>query len=761
MRIVRSNLFGKIIILIKIFLISTTLLRAQQSQLLLKEQASHLALSNAQIAWQSMDNALSGNTQTNAQGVAQIPLPIGSKLRLTVSSYGHKSMTDTVLLAAVTELYLEADLFNLEQVSVTGTRTPHLLKQTPVMTQVITAEEISKQGAATIKDVLEKELPGMEIGQHGNSASMSMQGLDPQYTLVLIDGERMAGETGGNVDFSRIGVANIQQIEIVRGTSSALYGSNAMGGVINIITKRPKQPFDLSVQTRYAQQNQQNYSESFIAQQDEGYVKTFYRRQDMPNANADVWLGCKRQGFFTNLAAGVKSSDAYELFNTQKQIRRYLYNDSTVQLPIATTPTQINGNFQYSISNTSGFDLGKRIKTELRASYYDNEEADMQKDNKHNRFRSYTLGGFTDFLIDSLSKIRVSHTFDQYNKYYVFEKLNDDTRLNYKNVFNNSKIIYHTTLKQQHRLLAGAELFQDVLTTDMFTQNQMLQKGTTDGVLMLQDEYSIDTNLCLVAGLRVGYHSTFKSHASPSVTLRYGRHRFIHRISYSRGYRSPGLKELFMQWDHLGMFTIFGNQNLKPETNDYLSLSTDYYNLNKKLNVTAMASYNKIYDKIDGLWTNNETEYRYVNLDNQQILTGELLLRWKFLQHWGIKGGYSYTKIVMDGGAVNRSIASPHGASAQLEFSRHWQHYAFGANLSAKVVGPKQLYVLDELLLKYYQTSYASYWLCDLAIQQTFRSKFMLELGAKNLFNYTAPIVTFNTTVSPGRRCYLLVSYNF
>ncbi|HNV52991.1 MAG TPA: TonB-dependent receptor plug domain-containing protein, partial [Tenuifilaceae bacterium] len=113
------------------------------------------------------------------------------------------------------------------------------MKETPVLTQLVSRKDISGIKATTVNDILEMEIPSVEMNLHGYGAALSSQGLEGKYTLVLIDGERMAGENDGNVDFSRINAANIEQVEIVKGASSALYGSNAIGSVINIITKKP------------------------------------------------------------------------------------------------------------------------------------------------------------------------------------------------------------------------------------------------------------------------------------------------------------------------------------------------------------------------------------------------------------------------------------------------------------------------------------------------------------------------------------------
>ena len=135
---------------------------------------------------------------------------------------------------------------NMEDVVITATRTPLPLKKTPVITRVITARDLESRGVATIQEALENELAGVEFHQAGYGTSLSFQGLDARYVLFLGYGERLAGETYGNIDYARIPVSNIERIEIVRGASSVLYGSNAMGAVVNIITKMPQKQVEVN-----------------------------------------------------------------------------------------------------------------------------------------------------------------------------------------------------------------------------------------------------------------------------------------------------------------------------------------------------------------------------------------------------------------------------------------------------------------------------------------------------------------------------------
>lgn len=143
--------------------------------------------------------------------------------------------------------------YELEEVVVTGTRTPKFLKDTPIQTRVITSRDIARTDATNVQDLLQQELPGVEFSYSMNQRThLNFAGFGGQGILFLVDGERLAGESMDDVDFSRLLMAGVERIEIVKGASSALYGSSAAGGVVNIITKNATEPWTLNVNARYA-----------------------------------------------------------------------------------------------------------------------------------------------------------------------------------------------------------------------------------------------------------------------------------------------------------------------------------------------------------------------------------------------------------------------------------------------------------------------------------------------------------------------------
>ena len=714
----------------------------------------------ANVYWQVIGSfEKQGNTITNADGEAKVSIELGSKVILSVTCVGFKPVLDTVQVEPSLQIFMEEDVLNLEQVTVTGTRTPHILKKAPVLTQLISENEIKSIDSEIITDILEVEMPGVEMATHGGVPVMNMMGLESQYSLVLIDGERMAKSLQKTIDYSRINTANIQKIEIVRGASSALYGSDAMGGVINIITKIPDKKWDVKADFRFQERNQKNHTQLDLDNADDDYARDFFKNLDRPNLNGNLSVGHRTKNFYTNTFLNYKSSDSYQLMDTEGR-KRY-YKNRTITDDIDPNPTPVNGFVDYTINQQFGYEKGN-WKFRLGGGFYEHDEFDFSNDALHQLYRSLNGGASSTYSITESSSIALSHNSDIYKR-FTFSEKEETKKLTHNNAYHTSKLTYTTELGN-HRIFAMVENLNETLETDKFVYGEVLTKSTNDVVLVLQDEFQLNGKLAFVGGLRAGFHSAFDFHASPSITAKYSMGKFNLRTSFARGFRSPDLKELYMNWSHMGMFQIIGNENLEPETNSYYSLSIDFVDVAKKLNVTLITSYNDVKDKIDGVWANNETEFRYVNFSDAQIFSIEALLKWKFHRNFKLKTGYIFLDSKKSVDAQDLSTMSPVALTGQLEYRFSKKNYQFNVNLSGKFTGEKELDVLDSdedspYEGEYYKIKYPEYGLLNLTINQYFGKHIKLGVGLKNIFDYTAPIVTFNTSNTPGRKYFVSIGY--
>ncbi|MEM6785562.1 MAG: TonB-dependent receptor plug domain-containing protein, partial [Bacteroidota bacterium] len=213
-----------------------------------------------------------------------MPIRLVTLLFALVLSAGATQAQPTAERDADVERVVRADTVRMSSVVVTATRTAKEIEDVAVPISVVSAEEIERQGAVRLGDVL-AAVPGLHLfDDHGTG--LQVQGFDPDYTLVLIDGQPVIGRTAGTLSLDRVTVQGVERIELVRGPSSSLYGSEALAGVVNIITSRPNDGWGGTVSLRGGS----------------------YRTSD---AAADAEVGFERGG--VRLLVNRYASDGYDL----------------------------------------------------------------------------------------------------------------------------------------------------------------------------------------------------------------------------------------------------------------------------------------------------------------------------------------------------------------------------------------------------------------------------------------------------------------
>ncbi len=152
------------------------------------------------------------------------------------------------------KIYMSYSAWKLDQVVVTATRREYILKDVPITTELITAEEFKETGALTVDEALSSHI-GVNISDDLSGKGVILRGIDPSRVLIMIDGDRVIGRVQGSLDMGQISLANVERIEIVKGTGATLYGSDAIGGVVNIITKKPSAFNSLDLYSSYGSFN--------------------------------------------------------------------------------------------------------------------------------------------------------------------------------------------------------------------------------------------------------------------------------------------------------------------------------------------------------------------------------------------------------------------------------------------------------------------------------------------------------------------------
>ncbi len=675
---------------------------------------------------------------------------------IAISFIGYKTIIDTLMFGETKTYIFTPDVFNLDQVVVTATRTNKTLKDAPVITQVISAKQIESRGLTTVESVLETDIPGLDFQKVGFGTDINMQGLSSKNILILIDGERMAGENGNNVDYSRLNTNNIERIEIVKGASSALYGSQAMGGVINIITKKPRKKIEFSFGGKLTEMNQINFHDTKI--NDDDY--NFKHNLDLPNTNYNATIGFNLNKFSGKTSFVSKSSDAYKLQSTDTM---FLYPKNVDTVLVYSDGANINGFTDYTIEQLFSYTPNKKIEANIKASYYNHNEYDFVPDNKYQIYEDFTINGNVKYKFNNDANIAISMNRDEYRKYDYLEKL-EEKRINYNNIFLNPKLVGTFKIYEKHTITTGTEYLNESLLSDKYTYDTLAEKQVNTSVLFIQDDINFTDKINVIAGLRTDYHSAFGLNISPKLSAMYKYKNHSFRVNYAKGFRAPNLKELYMEWTMPALwFTIKGDKNLQPETNNYLSLSSEYSknNLNGSINIYK----NWFKNKIEGEWHEHQTIYQYVNVASSELTGIELLLKYRLFKHFSFSGGYSFVHDERSSEAQMSTI-SPHSANMRFEFNLRKGIYNTNISLSGKITGAKNYEYSESINYRgkdidaVYDVHYNAFSLWNLTISQQIYNATNIILGVNNIFNYKAPIISSETPMTVGRRVFMSVQIN-
>lgn len=705
--------------------------------------------------------------------------------------------------------------YNVEDVVITATRSPLPLKSAPVITRVIHAADIERSGAPTLQGVLERELAGVEFHQAGYGSSLSFQGLDARYVLFLIDGERIAGETYGNVDYSRIPLNSIERIEIVRGASSVLYGSNAMGAVVNIITRMPKERVEVSGSFRYGTPYQSNSDEKLgNPNHTESDLKKYRSKIDLPNTKADLSVGFNLGKFKSLTSASYRTVDAYKVVGSKDERRTYpAYNMQIFKInttgmgnpiqflrrvPVDTTiiaspdsrGLSVSGSSDFNISQRFDYVLNDKFRFQISGGYFDKKRYDFNENimdenpmpNKNKVWSSEALKGYNikalmEHSPNADNKIYLSFIRDQYLKSVdTLNKLREDKQ---RHVYNNPRLLW-TLNTDYHRLTTGLEMINEQLNFDLnANKNFNDRKILNSGSLYIQDEILTGRPLSFVVGLRGEYSDRFGRSLTPKISAKYNVGDFAIRANYSKGYRTPSLKEMYMEFviPIPGSSTIIqGNDNLSPETNNYLSLSGEYSI--KRLNISATVFRSEFKNKIDvtSRTEGTTTMLQYSNIKESNINGLELTARVIPIDRLIISANYNYVKLDNDApsGSTQYIYPSPHTATAQIDYSIKIKELVAGVIAGVRYVGAKEysdfmpIMVVDKtqrppsmyLIMGSYSSQHDGYATANAAVNIEWRRKIAVTVGMDNIFNYRPSVVNFNSAIMPSRCGFIQMSFN-
>ena len=660
-------------------------------------------------------------TVSAMDGSYQYKFPTKGVYRISIRYTGYETIGVLLKINRDTtvDFRLEPAQSRLEAVVVTGTRTPKTLKDVPVVTTVISSKEIERTGALTIADVLQTEIPGVEFSrQMDGQVVMNMQGMGGSDVLFLIDGERMAGESLNNIDYERLNIDNIERVEIVRGAGSALYGSNAIGGVVNIITKEAEQPWSLNVNGRYGSHREQKYGAT---------------------------LGFDRKNFNSMTDISYKTVDTYTLHG----------RDS------ASSPSIIYGGRTLNANQRFRYDFLPNLSLKLRGGFYHRERDYSQT--RIDRYIDGTAGALLTYDIDEKAHLHADYAFDRYDKYRHLPRAGRSDQ-EYSNMQNKANVQFDYDFSAENRFTAGVEYLNETLLSNQFdtTANGAYRNYRAHtAVTYAQHDISFKQRWFLVYGLRMDYNSGFKlPHLSPKASLMYKIHPVSLRLSYAGGFRAPSLKEMHSNYDmgNLGWFIIYGNPNLKPEKSQNVMLSVEYAHKNASLTASGYYCYTR--DKITTVYNLVQDTAFYRNANRSHTAGTDVSLMLKLPYGFGIKLSYAYVFDRQKEGGVNVSYARPHTGVARFDYHLEKGWYRLGVSLSGRVLSRLNTVAatngLDEEGRTIYEkVRYPAYTMWKLNLNQRFMDALSLNIGLDNLFNYKPYNYDLVSSTSPGITFYV------
>ena len=727
------------------------------------------------------DNEALRNPQyaiTNTSGQAELKLPSKGICYYKVTYIGYVPVTGKIGGTQDEKvIYMKEDDLGINEVVVTGSRTARPIKMSQVTTQVLGGKALVDAGYSNLQQALQQETPGLNIQKVGFGNEISMQGLDARHVLFLMDGERMTGDMAGNLDYERFNLHAIDRVEIVKGASSTLYGSRAAGAVINLITKKTDKPLSIDAGIRYGQMNERNYKHP----QPKDFLYMFEQNADRPNLQSWVSAGFKAGKFTSQTDVWYSESDAFYMYQAEndkkvytKEANPFLPHDITVVSNAVRPPMGIEGKEHITVSQKLYYNPNPNLSVLVYGSSFFMNTYDLIQDMTFSQARDWTAGTKVTYHVKDWFSVTGSLHADFYDRFKRHERI-DKRQKDYESSIYQPRLTVTSNYFNGHSLILGMEHTSDELTSDRFSGNanhDLKTRALKETEYFLQDEWTINPRWMISAGIRTNFSKAFGFMGMPKVAAKYSpdKHWSL-RANYSMGYRSPSIKELFFNWDHLGMFMIRGNENMRPEKNNYFSLGAEYSN--DRLFVSGTAYGNYFRDKIEGVWRIYDMQYNfeYTNLSQQRLLGLEVLARWSVLDCLTLNGTYSFVDVSKNKG-IQVNTTSPHAATASMDYKYMKKNYRLNAVFSASYMGGKKFDVQDRVFVKEENKSYDAYFrcdlpqyvLCNLSVSQTFWNKVKLTLGMDNLFNYVpktlgSGITMFNVPATAGARGWVQVEF--
>jgi len=700
-------------------LLATNMMVAQQAQITLLDKISNQPISFANISVEELGSLTLGNKgyQTDLKG--KVAMNLTKPVRLVVTYIGYKNLADTIAPGQNKTLYMEPTVYNMDEVVVTAQFAPESVDKSIYRIKVLGSLDINQKAAINLNEVLQTELNIRSTHDNALGSSITMQGLQGENVKFLIDGVPVIGRQNGMIDLNQMTMQNVDHVEIIQGPMSVVYGSNALAGVINIITKD------------YVNQN-------YVVNAD-----AYYESVGVYNINATGSYTKKKNNF--TLSAGRNFFDGYSVSDTSR------WQEWKPKL-------QWNAEGAYTYKTN-------KSKIKLSAAYFYEKIQDK--------------GQPREYFVDTLLVTKANDVYFYTNR-LTFRgegawKLTDNMNLNILSAYSTydrKKNTYLKDLSNLDEILVEDDAKQDTTTFNNFllradvarwTKNEIFKyqlgidfnvetgygkrikderQQIGDYAAFLSLNYTPVTVLSIQPGIRYIYNTEYKAPLVYSLNAKWDATEMLSfRVSLAKGFRAPSLKELYLDFVDIN-HNILGNENLEAETSLNINFSTNYssknaaaYNWGVELNLF----YNDIFNKIELAQMNAATNYyTYINVDEFITQGYEFSFNNRIYPWLQLKLGVATTgrKLVDTASTYQQGFIYSTDFTAQGTF--YWKkpdlnfavYYKYnGAYPETFVSGP------DEIPEQVVMGAYNS---LDMNVSRWFwKRRLNVQVGGKNLFNNT------------------------
>lgn len=636
----------------------------------------------------------------------------------------------------------------MEEIVVTATRTREEIKSVPKAVTVIGPQEIAASSARNLGELLSGTL-SVEIdgyGPLGSAQSASIRGSSTSQVLVMVDGRPTNSITFGSADLSETPIEWVERVEIVKGPTSHLYGANALGGVINIITKNPPAQPSLQAGLSYGSFNTQTYQASHGQTLDRfGYLFTgAYKTSD---------------GFRDNSA--YEGKDFSSKFSYQALDRLSLSLLTTVHQDGLGVPgpkpqagtIPVFGNSQVT-------------------SLYDHQDNHLFNNN-------LKLNWETSEVLQLSGQIYQDWRELKYRQRYAVMTSSYEGQDTYRANIWGSNLVLLWSLPYQNKLTLGVDYRREdlegetkttTLGTGLTIPNQFKPDNTLWG-LFAQDHWQILPMLRVSGGVRYDNTSRYGSETSPDLGLVYSPFKETQiKGHYGQAFRAPTFNDLFWPGS--------GNSNLKAEKGTSYEIIWDQGLKDQKATLTLGVFRWEVTDKIE--WVPDAVgNWQPQNVNEQNTWGGELGVQWNPIRDWSLSLGYTYLEANQKNEEVQDALAN---TTATVErratgVPRHQVRLTLGtelpwgtqAYLTGRYVGDRVFYYSDYAdfpLVRQKEKTLAAYYTVDLKLSHRIGRHWKGTFSLLNLTNqsYDAqPGTSFldRNYPAPGISITTGLTYNF